>query len=90
MLTANEAAAVQRARNAGEHWRANILIAQARGRWVEAEVRAQFSQLQWSRTGADVLDPATGLSYDIMSGTASNMALHGRRMASEFFRMITF
>jgi hypothetical protein len=32
----------------------------------------------------------TALRYEILSGTESNMAMHGRRMAEEFFRMIAF
>jgi hypothetical protein len=40
--------------------------------------------------GIDVVDPATGRQYEILSGTASNMARHGRRMSGEFFRMLTF
>lgn len=40
--------------------------------------------------GIDVVDPATGRQYEILSGTASNMARHGRRLANEFFRMLTF
>ncbi|QRK14259.1 hypothetical protein JQX13_11880 [Archangium violaceum] len=40
--------------------------------------------------GVDVVDPATGTRYEILSGTASNLARHGRRMAGEFFRMLTF
>ncbi|ATB38176.1 hypothetical protein CYFUS_003609 [Cystobacter fuscus] len=28
--------------------------------------------------------------YEMLSGTESNLARHGRRMAGEFFRMLTF
>jgi hypothetical protein len=38
----------------------------------------------------DVIDPVTGTRYEILSGTASNLARHGRRMTGEFFRMLTF
>ncbi|WP_309897156.1 hypothetical protein [Archangium sp.] len=40
--------------------------------------------------GVDVVDPTTGTRYEILSGTDSNLARHGRRMAGEFFRMLTF
>ncbi len=40
--------------------------------------------------GVDVINPANGCWYEILSGTASNLARHGRRMAGEFFRMLTF
>jgi hypothetical protein len=40
--------------------------------------------------GIDVVDPATGRQYEILSGTESNLARHGRRMATELFRMLTF
>jgi len=55
-------------------------------------VKAQFEHLyDFSLSkGVDVVDPATGTRYEILSGTASNLARHGRRMAGEFFRMLTF
>jgi hypothetical protein len=40
--------------------------------------------------GIDVVDPRTGRRYEILSGTESNLARHGRRLATEFFRMLTF
>jgi len=50
----------------------------------------QFKHLyDFSRNGAvDVIDPA-GYRYEILSGTESNLARHGRRMAGELFRMLT-
>ncbi|EPX59550.1 hypothetical protein D187_003040 [Cystobacter fuscus DSM 2262] len=39
--------------------------------------------------GVDVEVPG-GFKYEILSGTESNLARHGRRMAGEFFRMLTF
>jgi hypothetical protein len=56
---------------------------------VEGQVRAQFPKLNWSRTGADLIGP-NGVRYDIMSATKSNLALHGRRMSDQMFRMIGF
>jgi len=46
--------------------------------------------LKWNRTGVDVVDPKTGIQYEILTRTESNMARHGRRMAEELFRMIGF
>jgi putative transposase len=40
--------------------------------------------------GSDALNPASGVRYDIMSGTASNLDLHAHRMADVLFRMIDF
>jgi hypothetical protein len=42
------------------------------------------------RRRKDAVDPKTGRKYEILSGTESNLARHGRRMADEFFRMLTF
>ncbi|WNG25830.1 hypothetical protein F0U62_18775 [Cystobacter fuscus] len=39
--------------------------------------------------GVDVVVPG-GYKYEILSGTESNLARHGRRMAGEFFRLLTF
>jgi hypothetical protein len=54
-------------------------------------VRDQFQHLyNFSRNrGVDVEVPG-GYKYEILSGTESNLARHGRRMAGEFFRMLTF
>ena len=93
-LSAREREAIADAREAGEHWRANLLEKQAKGRWVENQVRqaAQRDGLEvtFSRTGLDVTDPSTGTKYDIMSGTQSNMDTHAMREPDELFRMITF
>jgi hypothetical protein len=53
-------------------------------------LRDQFRHLEWNGTGVDAIDPATGLQYEILTGTEWNMQLHGRRMAEELFRLITF
>jgi hypothetical protein len=76
----------------GEYWLAHLLEREARGRFVEERVRQRFKHLyDFSRNrGVDVIDPATGYRYEILSGTESNMARHGRRMAGELFRMLTF
>jgi hypothetical protein len=89
-LTANEQKAITAAMERGEPWVARLLERQARGRFVESELREQFVHLRWSHRGVDAVDPATGYRYEILSGTESNVALHGQRMATTLFRMITF
>jgi uncharacterized Zn-binding protein involved in type VI secretion len=86
--------AIAEARAKGEYWRANLLERQAKGRWVEEQVRDAANKeqpgLQWNRRGVDVVDPKTGIKYDILSGTKSNMDKHAKRMPDVLFRMITF
>ncbi|PTL75602.1 hypothetical protein [Vitiosangium sp. GDMCC 1.1324] len=91
-LSDAEKEAIKSARDSGEYWLARLLEREARGRYVQAKVKAQFDHLyDFSLSkGVDVVDPATGTRYEILSGTASNLARHGRRMAGEFFRMLTF
>ena len=91
-LSFNENRAIADALKKGKYWLARLLEREARGRFVERTVRNQFEHLyDFSlNKGVDVVDPATGIRYEILSGTASNMARHGRRMAGEFFRMLTF
>ncbi|WP_095992117.1 hypothetical protein [Cystobacter fuscus] len=73
-----------------EH-RANLLERQARGRWVESQMKLRFPGLSWNSRGVDITGPGgQSYHYEILSGTESNFALHGRRMASTFFRMIFF
>ncbi|MCY1080603.1 SitA5 family polymorphic toxin [Archangium lansingense] len=90
-LTPNEKDAVEQAMKKGEYWLARLLEREARGRFVEDEVSKQFKHLfNFSRNkGVDVEVPG-GYKYEILSGTDSNLARHGRRMAGEFFRMLTF
>ena len=91
-LSRNEMAAIKDAQKQGEFWLARLLEREARGRFVESRVGARFKHLyDFSRNrGVDVTDPATGRRYEILSGTESNLARHGRRMAGELFRMLTF
>lgn len=89
-LTRPEQDAITAAAARGEHWLARLLERQARGRFVETALRKQFGHLRWSRSGVDAVDPVTGYRYEILSGTESNVALHGQRMATTLFRMITF
>nr|AYM53299.1 lipoprotein [Cystobacter fuscus] len=91
-LSRNEQRAIERALEKGDYWQARLLEREARGRYVQQQVKTQFEHLyDFSLSkGVDVVDPANGRKYEILSGTASNMARHGRRMAGEFFRMLTF
>jgi hypothetical protein len=91
-LSPRERGAIKDALDKGKYWLARLLEREARGRYVQVKVKAQFEHLyDFSLSkGVDVVDPATGTRYEILSGTASNLARHGRRMAGEFFRMLTF
>jgi len=89
-MSPKELNAIETARARGEHWKANLLESEARGRYVHAQLERQFTRLEWKRTGVDAVDPKTGIQYEILTRTESNMARHGRRMAQELFRMIGF
>jgi hypothetical protein len=90
LLSENELAAISSARKQGKYLKAHLQERMARGKFVENELREQFKHLKWSRQGVDAVDPMTGLKYEILSGTKWNMEMHGRRMAEELFRLITF
>jgi hypothetical protein len=90
-LSPNEKDAIEQAMKKGEYWLARLLEREARGRFVHAKVEAQFKgRLRFNHQGVDVVDLANNRKYEILSGTESNLARHGRRMAGEFFRMLTF
>ncbi|HLM43711.1 MAG TPA: hypothetical protein VK458_07575, partial [Myxococcaceae bacterium] len=90
-LSFGEKDAIKNALKEGEYWLARLLEREARGRYVHAKVEQQFKgRLQFNRQGVDVVDVNTGHQYEILSGSESNLARHGRRMAGEFFRMLTF
>jgi hypothetical protein len=90
-LSPQERGAIRDAQKQGEYWLARLLEREARGRYVHARLKAQLEgPLRFKHQGVDVVDPATGRKYEILSGTESNLARHGRRMAGEFFRMLTF
>ncbi|MFL5344525.1 MAG: hypothetical protein ACJ8AT_07015 [Hyalangium sp.] len=89
-LSPKQADALRRAREQGRYLEAHLMERQFRGQWVENMLREEFKELQWSRTGVDIVDAATGLKYEVLAGTNSNMELHGRRMAEVFFRLIAF
>ncbi|HYO68337.1 MAG TPA: hypothetical protein VEU33_19880 [Archangium sp.] len=90
-LTPNEKDAMAQALKKGEYWLARLLEREARGRFVHAKVETQFKgRLRFNHQGVDVVDLTNNRKYEILSGTESNLARHGRRMAGEFFRMLTF
>jgi hypothetical protein len=91
-LSDSEKEAIKTALDKGEYWLARLLEREARGRYVHEEVKKQFRRIyRFNHQGVDVVDPSPGgYKYEILSGTESNLARHGRRMAGEFFRMLTF
>lgn len=90
-LSPSEQRAIEKALAQGKHHRALQLEGQARGRWVEAQLREEFKHLKWNRQGVDVTGPpGQEHHYEVLAGTADNFGLHGRRMSDAFFRMISF
>jgi hypothetical protein len=89
-MSRQEFRAYESARAKGEYWKANLLESEARGRYVHAKLKEQFEHLEWNHRGVDAVDLKTGIQYEILTRTESNMATHGRRMAEELFRMIGF
>jgi hypothetical protein len=91
-LSRREETAIDDAVKEGKYWLARLLEREARGRFVQNQVYQQYKlRFKWSlHKGIDVIDPSTRTRYEILSGTESNLARHGRRMAGEFFRMLTF
>nr|WP_317987977.1 hypothetical protein [Hyalangium gracile] len=90
-LSQNERRAIDDARQRGEYWLARLLEREAQGRFVHEELKARLrGSLRYKHQGVDVVDLKTGHKYEILSGTESNLARHGRRMTGEFFRMLTF
>ncbi|MCP3166055.1 SitA5 family polymorphic toxin [Myxococcus qinghaiensis] len=89
-LSREETEAIRQAIAKGAHWLARLLEREARGRSVERQLRDEFPMLKWSKKGVDAVDPSTGYRYEVLSGTESNLALHGRRLADLMFRMVTF
>ncbi|WNG30927.1 hypothetical protein F0U62_48105 [Cystobacter fuscus] len=90
-LSRQEQIAIEEAKKGGEYWLARLLEREARGRYVERELKRQFDGLlRFNHQGVDVVDLTNNRKYEILAGTESNLARHGRRMAGEFFRMLTF
>ncbi|WP_224244860.1 SitA5 family polymorphic toxin [Hyalangium gracile] len=85
-----QSAAIDKARAQGRFLEAHLMERRFRGQWVERMLSREFTHLRWNGRGVDAVDPATGIRYEVLSGTHSNMELHGRRMADIFFRMIAF
>jgi hypothetical protein len=90
LLSRNEELAIASARAKGEHWKANLLEREARGRYVHREVSQRVKSLEWNSKGVDAVDPKTGYKYELLTRTESNLERHGRRMTDELFRMIGF
>lgn len=76
-LTRPQSDAISAARDEGNYLKAHLMERMFRGQWVENALKAQFKFLRWNRTGVDAIDPATGYRYEVLSGTASNVELHG-------------
>jgi hypothetical protein len=90
-LSRQEETAIKEALTKGKYWLARLLEREARGRFVHRRVKRQFEgRLEFNHQGVDVVDLETGRQYEMLAGTESNLARHGRRMAGEFFRMLTF
>jgi hypothetical protein len=91
-LSPRERGAIRDAHKQGEYWLARLLEREAQGRFVHAKVKDELQHLyRFNHQGVDVVDPSLGgYKYEILSGTESNLARHGRRMAGEFFRMLKF
>jgi hypothetical protein len=91
-LSRAERDAIDKALKKGEYWLARLLEREARGRYVHEELKRQFQHLyRFNQQGVDVVDLSPGgYKYEILSGTHTNLARHGRRMAGELFRMLTF
>ncbi|WP_075207728.1 hypothetical protein [Archangium violaceum] len=90
-LTNQERIAINEARNAGDFFQASRLEGQARGRWVERQMKRLFNHLQWNPQGVDVTNPmGKEYHYELLAGSAENFGRHGRRMSDVFFRMIFF
>jgi hypothetical protein len=90
-LSTPEKRVIDAALKNGNHRSAAHLEGLARGRWVHKRLEAEFRHLDWNVRGVDVVDPAPGgQKYEVLSGTAENFGVHGRRMATEFYRMIFF
>jgi len=90
-LSRNEQDAIDEALKKGKYWLARLLEREARGRFVHTRLERQFKgRFEFKHQGVDVVDLKTGRQYEMLAGTESNLARHGRRMASEFFRMLTF
>ena len=70
-LTRNERGAIEDALERREYWLARLLEREARGRFVQRRVKDQFDHLyDFSLSkGVDVIDPANGRKYEILSGT---------------------
>jgi hypothetical protein len=89
-LSPNERVAIQDATDQKKFWLAKLLENQAKGRWVESQVKPNFGQLTWSGIGVDAFDIKTNQSYDLLLGSSWNIEKHAKRMPNLVFRFIAF
>jgi RHS repeat-associated protein len=89
-LSVAERSAIAEAKAKDQPWQALRLERQARGRWVERQLKRNYPDLEWSGKGVDAIDPATGIAYEVLSGTKTNLDHHAKRMADIVYRMISF
>jgi hypothetical protein len=90
-LSREEREAINEALRTGPPFQAARLEGQARGRWVEKQLKSLFKHLTWNPQGVDVTGPNySEYHYEVLAGTADNFGRHGRRMSDVFFRMIFF
>lgn len=91
-LTPAELEQITKFRQSGDVNQANRMIGQARGRWVERQLREQFPELKWSGDGPDALDSKTQRYYEVHSGSLKNQDVHGERpgMTDVIWRTIFF
>jgi predicted chitinase/pimeloyl-ACP methyl ester carboxylesterase len=82
--------ATEKAKADGSWWKVNLLKNQAKGRWVEKQLKEIFTNLDWRSIGVDVFDVKTNLNYDILLGSAWNINEHAQRMPNIMFRYISF
>ncbi len=76
------------------YWLINLWKKQAKGRYVDSRVKGALAKshphLRGNAVGVDIVDPQTGLSYDLLSGSKSNIQTHALRMPDVLFRYIEF
>jgi hypothetical protein len=70
--------------------------AQAKGRFVDSRVKAELAKrhphLELRAKGVDIVNPETGIGYEVLSGTTSNIQEHATRkgMTDALFRYIEY
>ena len=68
--------------------------AQAQGRYVDSMVKQDLSEthphLRLNARGVDITNPETGVSYELLRGSAANIHRHAMRMPHTLFRYVEF